>query len=58
MKRNCPYCENNIDVTPCEDCGEYPIINANRQVVCCNIKCDNYNKPYPINKWEERKNDN
>jgi len=50
-KNKCPFCENDIDVTPCKDCGEYPIVNANRQIVCGNIQCDNYNKPRSVREW-------
>ena len=49
--RKCPFCENEIDVIPCKMCGEYPIVNRNRQIVCCNVECDNYNKTYPVNEW-------
>lgn len=49
--RKCPFCENEIDVTACRMCGEYPTVNRNRQIVCCNVECDNYNEPYPVNEW-------
>jgi len=50
-QQKCPFCENNISLTPCKDCGDYPIVNKNREVVCCNIECENYNKPYPVKEW-------
>lgn len=51
QKQKCPFCENEIDVTPCRMCGDYPVVNRNRQIVCCNVECDNYNEPYPVNEW-------
>lgn len=49
--QKCPFCEQKIQMTPCNDCGEYPIINKNRKVVCINIECKKYNKPYNIREW-------